>query len=159
MSGGGLEKLVSELHMVVCTTLGLDHPLAVQLREAYASKDLATMERARDAWLELGPKSCERIMAHAATLHRERIQFAFGQTAAAARSLLAAVEHPAFKQLRSAATFARALDQTAPLLDLAEANRRFSEALKAWEAGLRAGEIDVNLQFRQPAEDAVPTTH
>nr|MCU0698275.1 hypothetical protein [Myxococcaceae bacterium] len=101
-----------------------------------------------------------RIMAHAASLHRERIEFAFAHTLAAATSLLAGIEHPAFKQLRSAATFARGLDaSTASLLDLAEANRRFSEALSAWEAGLRAGEIAVNLQFRQPADEATPTTH
>jgi hypothetical protein len=158
---GALEKLVSELHMVVCTTLGLDHPLAVQLREAHASKDEQAMERARDAWLELGPQSCERIMSQVAALHRDRIQFAFGHTQAAATALLEAIDHPAFKQLRAAASFARSLDATsAGLLDLAEANRRFSEALTAWNQALTAGEVDLNLQFRQAqADDVAPTTH
>jgi hypothetical protein len=156
-----LEKLLGELHMVVGTTLGLDHPPAVQLREAQASKDVPTMERARDAWLELDHRSKQRIMARAAALHADRIRFAFLKTRAAATALLEAVEHPAFKQLLSASSAACALEaSSASPIRLAEANRRFSEALTAWDTALSEGEVDLNLQFRRvPADDAPPTTH
>jgi hypothetical protein len=51
------------------------------------------------------------------------------------------------------------LTRTSRLLDLAEANRRFSEALSAFEAAQRAGELDARLQFRQPEHVPPPVSH
>lgn len=154
-----LPKLMSELHMVVCTTLGLRHPLAQRFRDALDSGDDQQMEAARDAWLELGPAACEKLMAQVAEQHRDRISFAFEHTQRAAQALLAMVNHEAFKQLRAAASFAASLTDTASLLDLAEANRRFSEALSAFEAAQRSGEVDAALQFRQRERVVPPLSH
>ncbi len=154
-----LPKLMSELHMVVCTSLGLHHPLAKQLRDALESGDERRMEAARDAWLEQGPPACEKLMEQAAEQHRDRIVYAFALSQHAAKGLLALVNHPAFKQLRGAASFAASLTRTSRLLDLAEANRRFSEALSAFEAAQRAGELDARLQFRQPEHVPPPVSH
>jgi len=150
---------MSELHMVVCTTLGLQHPLAKRLRDALDSGDERQMEAARDAWLELGPPACEKLMAQVAEQQKDRITYAFEHTHHAAKALLAMVNHASFKQLRGAASFASALTPTARLLDLAEANRRFSDALSAFEAAQRSGEVDAGLQFRYRDGAAPPLSH